>query len=156
MTDKDLTRRAFGGAALLGATAPILVACGGDEPETTSTGNDSSPTAEATPEESQSTEEPGSQAGALVATADVPVGGGVILKDQQVVVTQPTEGEFKCFTAICTHMGCTVGTVDAEKISCPCHGSAFSPEDGSVVNGPAERPLEEIEITVEGDEVLRA
>jgi len=39
-------------------------------------------------------------------------------------------------------------------ISCPCHGSAFSAEDGSVENGPASRPLREIPVTVEGDQVV--
>src|SRR5690349_15478085 len=41
-------------------------------------------------------------------TTDVPVGGGVIVDERNVVVTQPTAGQFKAFTAICTHQGCTV------------------------------------------------
>jgi len=84
------------------------------------------------------------------------VGGGVIFPDQQVVVTQPVEGEFKCFTAVCTHQGCIVSSVQAGGIRCECHGSVFSVEDGTAVNPPATQPLAEVEITVDGDEIAIA
>ena len=48
----------------------------------------------------------------LAATSDVPVGGGAIFSDEKVVVTQPTEGTFKAFTAVCTHQGCVVSNVE--------------------------------------------
>lgn len=86
--------------------------------------------------------------GDSVATTAVPVGGGVILGDRRVVVTQPTTGQFKAFTAICTHQGCTVAQVRDGTINCPCHGSRFSAADGSVVNGPAAQPLRPVDITV--------
>ena len=88
----------------------------------------------------------------LAATADVAVGGGVIVADKY-VVTQPVKGEFKAFSAICTHQGCPVGEVTGGQIVCPCHGSAFSIEDGSVVNGPAESPLAEEPISVNGGDI---
>ena len=91
--------------------------------------------------------------GPLTSAADVPVGGGVIFPDKQVVVTQPVEGEFKCFTAVCTHQGCIVSSVQAGGIRCECHGSAFSIEDGTAVNPPATNPLTEVPITVDGDEI---
>ena len=75
---------------------------------------------------------------------------------EKVVVTQPAEGEFKAFTAVCTHQGCVVGSVADNEISCPCHGSLFSAEDGSVVTGPATAPLTEIEVQVKGGSVVRA
>ena len=83
-------------------------------------------------------------------TADIPVGGGTIYADRQVVVTQPAKGTFKAFSAICTHAGCTVGQVAQGTIDCPCHGSEFSVKDGSVVRGPATQPLPEKKLTVEG------
>ena len=124
----ELTRRAFGCAALLGLAAPALVACGSDGAE----GPRALP----------------------VATKDVPLGGGIVLTDDKLVVTQPTDGQFKCFTAVCTHQGCTVARVEDGEIRCPCHGSRFSAVDGSVVSGPAEDPLEERPVTVRGDQVV--
>jgi Rieske Fe-S protein len=92
----------------------------------------------------------------LTTTADVPVGGGQILTGPKIVVTQPTAGAFKAFTAVCTHQGCTVGTVANGTIDCPCHGSKFSIKDGSVVNGPATRPLAAIAIKVDGTSIEEA
>jgi len=85
----------------------------------------------------------------LGAAADVAVGAGVIYPEQQVVVTQPTEGEFRAFDTTCTHAGCPVASV-SETINCDCHGSQFSIEDGSVVGGPAPEPLAPKNVTVEG------
>jgi Rieske Fe-S protein len=64
-----------------------------------------------------------------------------------VVVTQVTEGEFKAFSAVCTHQGCLVGCRDKE-IVCDCHASFFDPTNGKVLSGPAPTPLPEIPIEV--------
>ena len=93
-------------------------------------------------------------AGPIAATADVPVGGGLVVKDQKIVVTQPTKGEFKGFSAVCTHRGCVVATVADGTINCTCHGSKFSIADGSVVAGPAEAPLGDAQITVDGAQIV--
>jgi nitrite reductase/ring-hydroxylating ferredoxin subunit len=76
-----------------------------------------------------------------ISAADIPVGGGKIFADRQVVVTQPTAGSFKAFSAVCTHQQCIVGDVSDGKITCPCHLSQFNITDGSVVRGPANRAL---------------
>lgn len=81
-------------------------------------------------------------------TSDVPVGGGKLYRDQKIVVTQPVAGEFKAFSAICTHAGCVVDGVKDGTIQCPCHGSQFKTTDGSVVNGPATTPLAAHTVTV--------
>ncbi|MCH0543247.1 Rieske (2Fe-2S) protein [Streptomyces sp. MUM 203J] len=81
-------------------------------------------------------------------TSEVPVGGGKIFADEKVVVTQPAAGDFKAFSAVCTHQGCTVGSVTNGLINCPCHGSRFRIADASVAAGPAPRPLPPREITV--------
>src|SRR5881394_3182865 len=47
---------------------------------------------------------------ALASTSDVPVGGGKILADKKIVLTQSKSGEFHGFSAVCTHAGCTVGS----------------------------------------------
>jgi len=92
----------------------------------------------------------------LAATADVPVGGGVILTDAQLVITQPKAGTFKAFSAICTHQGCTVSSVENGTINCPCHGSEFAIADGSVVAGPAPKPLPAQSIKVSGGSITAA
>ncbi|MEU5265245.1 Rieske (2Fe-2S) protein [Amycolatopsis sp. NPDC021455] len=84
----------------------------------------------------------------LGAASEIPVGGGKVFADQQVVVTQPVAGTFAAFSAICTHQGCTVGTVANGTIDCPCHGSKFKVADGSVANGPASKPLGKKAVTV--------
>jgi Rieske Fe-S protein len=96
----------------------------------------------------------GTAAGSVAKVADIPVGGGVIVPSPAVVITQPSAGDFKAFTAICTHQGCTVGSVVNNEIICPCHGSKFSATDGSVITGPATSPLAAAAITVEGGDVL--
>ncbi|GAA2742695.1 hypothetical protein GCM10010440_18990 [Kitasatospora cinereorecta] len=85
----------------------------------------------------------------LGAATDVPVGGGKVYRDQKIVVTQPAAGEFKAFSAKCTHAGCIVDQVTAGQISCPCHGSKFAIADGSVKGGPAPSPLPEYKVAVQ-------
>ncbi|WP_329278846.1 Rieske (2Fe-2S) protein [Streptomyces sp. NBC_01451] len=98
----------------------------------------------------------GSPGQELATTADIPVGGGKIFKDEQVVVTQPKEGEFKAFTSICTHQQCPVANVKGGTINCTCHGSKFNITDGSVANPPATQPLAEKKITVAGNSIRLA
>lgn len=88
----------------------------------------------------------------IASTADVPEGGGLILKEPQVVITQAESGDFKAFSSICTHQGCPVTAV-TETIDCSCHGSSFSLTDGSPVAGPATSALEEQTITVTGQDI---
>ncbi|MEU0103081.1 Rieske (2Fe-2S) protein [Streptomyces sp. NPDC006267] len=92
---------------------------------------------------------PGASGGAELARAeDIPVGGGTVFKERKVVVTQPEEGEFKAFSAVCTHASCLVSTVSDGTINCPCHGSRYSITDAAVEAGPATRPLPAERISV--------
>lgn len=84
----------------------------------------------------------------VAVTADVAVGSGVIVED--IVVTQSAPGVFRAFSAVCTHAGCLLADVFDGTINCPCHGSKFN-LDGTVANGPAERPLQGKSVTVTGD-----
>ncbi|RIV41480.1 Rieske (2Fe-2S) protein [Micromonospora radicis] len=95
----------------------------------------------------------GSGAPALATLADIPVGGGAIFAAAGVVVTQPTEGEIKAFSAKCTHQGCTVTSVNDGVITCACHNSVFDIADGSVRSGPAGAPLPAANVTVDGDAI---
>jgi Rieske Fe-S protein len=92
----------------------------------------------------------------LAKTTDIPVGGGKILTDKKIVITEPQSGTFKAFTAVCTHQACIVNTVSGGTINCPCHGSKFSIANGSVVNGPAPSPLAPVSIEVQGTSIVQA
>jgi Rieske Fe-S protein len=61
-------------------------------------------------------------------------------------------GEITALLASCTHQGCQPEPV-ADRLACPCHGSEFG-FDGSVLQGPAERPLTRYPVTVEGSELV--
>lgn len=135
-----VSRRRFvaGASAVVGAAAlgTALSACGdSDTPEATVSVPSDAPT------------------GTLAATKDVPVGGGVITAG--VVVTQPTAGAYQAFTATCTHAGCTLSKVAGKAIECPCHGSRFQ-LDGTVAQGPAEKPLKKVPIRVDGTNIVRS
>lgn len=130
-----------------GGLALALTACGGGSATTA---------AEATAGAESATSTSAKGAGGLGPTADIPVGGGKVFASEKIVVTQPTAGEFKAFSATCTHQGCTVGSVDGGTINCPCHGSKFNIADGAVAKGPATQPLPSKEIKVEGDQIALA
>jgi nitrite reductase/ring-hydroxylating ferredoxin subunit len=134
----DVSRRAvvLGGCGLAGAA--VLSGCAVYGPG-------AAPAAPVAPAPSGAT---------LAATADVPVGGGVVLAAQDIVLTQPVAGTFKAFGATCTHQGCTVGDVSGGTINCPCHGSKFAVADGSVTAGPAPQPLPAKAIVVQGTEIV--
>lgn len=88
-----------------------------------------------------------------LAQKDVPVGGGIVDKKHVVVVTQPAKGEFKAFSATCTHQGCLVGAVENGTIDCFCHGSTFDDTTGAVVRGPATEPLPAKTVKLSGTEL---
>jgi Rieske Fe-S protein len=99
----------------------------------------------------------GGNAGAVLAqTTDIPVGGGKVIDAAGVVLTQPQQGTFKAFSATCTHQGCIVSEVKDGTINCPCHGSKFKVADGTVANGPADKPLPAVTVTVDGTSIKRA
>lgn len=146
-------RRALSGSAAVALGVPVLAACGGED----ATVVDPSASDSGGPDDSASPSEDGSAAGeALASAADVAVGGCFVVAAAKVVVTQPTEGDFRAFSAVCTHKGCTVESSSEGDIPCPCHGSKFSLEDGSPVSGPATTALAPVEITVDGDSITRA
>jgi Rieske Fe-S protein len=129
-------RTVLGGTAALGVGAPLLAACGSAD--------------------GGSSDVAAPKAGTvLTTTADVPVGGGVILAKDGLVVTQPEQGTFKAFSSKCTHQGCQVTKVSST-IDCPCHNSKFSITDGSPQSGPANSPLPETAIKVDGNNITTA
>ena len=140
----DTTRRgALAGIGLAGLAAG-LAACGGSSGGSSDASGSSS---------SGSSSGGGSE---LASTSDIPVGGGKIFSSEKVVVTQPTAGQFKGFSAICTHLGCTVDQVADGTIDCPCHGSKYSVKDGHVVHGSPPKPLPPKKLDVSGGKISLA
>ncbi|MFD5777623.1 Rieske (2Fe-2S) protein [Streptomyces sp. PDY-4] len=145
-------RRTVVAAAGAAGLAVALTACGGSDDDS----SDSSADSGSTGGSSDSGGDAGGGGNALASTADIPEGGGKVFADRKVVVTQPTAGEFKAFSATCTHQGCAVKSIADGVINCPCHNSNFSITDGSVKSGPATKPLPAVEITVSGDSITLA
>jgi Rieske Fe-S protein len=142
--DTRATRRGvLAGVGLVGLAGAVSACSSGGSSSSGTTGTGTAPTSAATSAEAQSGGGSGSGANAnvLAPTSAIPVGSGKIFAAEKVVVTQPSSGEFKGFSAVCTHMGCIVNQISNGTIDCPCHGSQFSIKDGSVVGGPAPSPL---------------
>lgn len=132
---REVLRGGVVAVAGLGATT-ALTACAGGE---------SSPSGETTPRSGANP--------VTVAKADVPVGAGLIL-DEEYVVTQPAEGQFKAFTQVCPHQGCMVSIIRNGSIVCACHTSMFAITDGQPTSGPANRGLTEVRVVDNGDNLL--
>jgi nitrite reductase/ring-hydroxylating ferredoxin subunit len=93
---------------------------------------------------------------AVAKTSDIPIGSGkkFDVEGVQILVTQPRAGEFRGFSAICTHAGFVMTNMANSQIKCDNHGAVYSAEDGSVLSGPAPRALGKVTVTVEGDDIL--
>jgi len=63
-------------------------------------------------------------------------------------VTQPARGQYRAFSAVCTHVGCILNQVTGGTINCPCHGSRYTITNGAVVAGPAPAPLPKKQIKI--------
>ncbi len=61
------------------------------------------------------------------------------------VVHRHADGRVQAWSARCTHLGCRLERVIDGVVVCPCHGSRFD-EQGRVVNGPATRPLQPLQV----------
>jgi nitrite reductase/ring-hydroxylating ferredoxin subunit len=114
------------------AGAGVLAACGGGGGSGSGSGS-------------------GAGGATTITTAEIPVGGGKVFDGPKIVVTQPTAGEFKAFTAVCTHQSFLVGNVQGGTINCLHHGSMYNMSTGAVVGGPAPAPLAAKTVTVNGD-----
>ncbi|MEP6814163.1 MAG: Rieske (2Fe-2S) protein [Marmoricola sp.] len=141
-------RIVFNGLAALGVAA-ALAGCGTDNTGGTTSAPASSGSSRGPTSGSKTVTE-------LAKTSEVPVGGGLILPDQNVVITQPTAGSFKAFTARCTHQGFTVTSVEGGLIVCAHHGSAYNAKTGGVVQGPAQVGLSTIAIAVGAGAIVTA
>ena len=146
-TESLVSRRAAlcGIVVALAVPSGLVTACSSG-----STGTSPTPT--------QGGSEPTSSAGtALVALADVPEGGGAVVSGpggKMIVVARISATEVKAYDATCPHQGQTVAEPSGGTITCPSHGSQFSPADGAVKKGPATSGLRAVGVKVDGDQVV--
>ena len=153
-TDSLATRRGvLAGVGLVGL-ASAITACGGGAASSAPAAGNAGTTPAAPGSSAAGGASSAPAANALAATSQIPVGSGMIFSGPQVVVTQPSAGEFKAFSAVCTHMGCLVNQVSNGTIDCPCHGSQYSITTGNVVAGPAPKPLPAKQIKVSGGSIF--
>jgi cytochrome b6-f complex iron-sulfur subunit len=137
--DPRPSRRAALTLAAGSATVLGLAACGGS-------GGDGSPSGGGA----------SGAGGVLAVLTDVPVGGAVSATSpdgKPIIVAQPTKGTVVGFSAICTHMGCTVAPAGTQ-LDCPCHGSVYDAATGKNLSGPAPRPLAPFPVHLDGEQVL--
>jgi len=133
-------RTVLAAVGLAGVGAAAIAGCGADEAASDAVGS--------------ATDSAKDAVGKAIDKASVPVGGGTVLADQKVVLTQPADGEFKAFSAVCPHQGCIVSKVEGGTITCgsPCgHGSTFDAATGARTGGPATKGLTEKKVTVGAD-----
>ncbi len=173
MNGQRASRRiVFQGLSALGVAA-VLAGCGGEESQPRT--SEPSPTDDSPSPSEPSKSKPGKSkpsksgsgeqlkdseddkvADVLATTEEIPVGGGLILTDVRIVITQPSRGEFKAFSAVCKHQGQTVGKVGDNTITCLFHGSQYDAATGDVTTGPATTGLDPVKIRVKGQAIIRA
>lgn len=144
ITQQTIDRRAILLAGSAVAVAGTLAACGRGE------------SGAGTPADATSGDDARVGGAVIAKLADVPVGGGLVIPTERIVLTQPAAGEVHAFSSICPHQGCQVDGVSDNTITCPCHFSVFSAQDGAVINGPAPTGLEAIPVGVQGDDIVLA
>ena len=152
----------LGSALGVGAACASLVACGGGASSSGGggSGGGNGGGGDSGDGSSKKSSGGGAKAGgtAIVSESEVAPGSAHKFEDSgnPAILVHLDNGEFVAYSAVCTHQGCDVAYKDGN-LACPCHGSIFDPADGAaVVTGPAQRPLPEIPVKVEGGEVVRA
>ncbi|WP_330176370.1 Rieske (2Fe-2S) protein [Streptomyces sp. NBC_01498] len=129
-------RTVLKGAALAGAAGAGLAAC-------------------STESKVGHAEEPTPTAPVDLGPADaVPVGGAKLFQDQRLVVSCPAEGQYRAFSAQCTHAGCLLDKVEGTEGNCPCHGSRFDVTTGKATRGPATEPLPEVPVSAKDGKLV--
>lgn len=132
------SRRQVLAAAGLGAGAMVLGGCAAEEEELVAPAGE-----------------------ALIDLAELAVGESASVQTSTgatVLLTRTGEAEAVAFSAVCTHQGCTVEVpaADAEEAECPCHGSRYDLTTGEVTARPADEPLAQVSVEVDGGQVRTA
>jgi Rieske Fe-S protein len=87
---------------------------------------------------------------------DLRPNAGKIVKfgNRPALLVRVSETEWRAFSAVCTHLNCTVQYQDStHQIWCACH-NGFYDLNGKVVSGPPPKPLEQYTVHVRGDDLV--
>jgi Rieske Fe-S protein len=136
-----------------------LTGGGGSEPAPSnpSPPSDSPPPADSGPKPKDVHPKGYVKAGLLGDASEIPVNHGKLYEADEYVVTQPKPGKFVGFDSICTHEGCPVDAFDTPgEMDCTCHDTRFKITDGSVISGPAKKPLPKKPIIIENGQIYKA
>lgn len=94
------------------------------------------------------------QAVGLGKADEVPVGGAKLYRDDRLLVSQPEAGDYRAFSAVCTHGGCVLSSVKELEADCACHGSRFDAGTGAVLRSPATTDLPEYPVKLKGGKLV--
>jgi Rieske Fe-S protein len=141
--NSPISRRGALAAGLAGAGAVALAACGSSS--SPSAGGDAGGGSDAKSGEK------------VMSLSKVQVGSSASARigSDPVLVFRDGQDSAVCFSAICTHQGCTVNP-DGAKFQCPCHLSMYDARTGKVLQGPAPSPLPKIQVKVQNGEIVTA
>ncbi|MGK7887906.1 MAG: ubiquinol-cytochrome c reductase iron-sulfur subunit [Leptolyngbyaceae cyanobacterium] len=139
------------GVGALASFLPVAIAaCQSDTPSTPTSGATDEPEIDSTPRED------GFAAIGTVVELDEAgfISDKTFQGEQVLVIRDPSDNtKVLAVNSLCTHQGCSVKWDESSLLVCPCHSSAFN-VDGTVAQGPAERPLGTFEAMVDGDLVF--
>lgn len=159
MTATSHSRRTVLAATAASAGALALAACGSDDDSSSGSSSPSQSAdggADSDAGGDDASAGSGSAGGTAIAdVADVPVGEAVAVTadGQEAMLFRADDTTVACFSAICTHAGCSVQPEGVE-LRCPCHQSVFDAATGEVLGGPAPEPLPAIGVRIEGDQIV--
>jgi Rieske Fe-S protein len=156
-----LSRRSLLAVGAIGVPGIALVACS----QAKGPASDADPGSKAPASSGTDSSAPAGPAGSsaagnggtpLAKLSAIKVGQAISAKGpdgKPIVIARPTATTVAAFSAICTHQGCTVAPAGKE-LDCPCHGSVYNATTGEVINGPAQRALAPVKVTLSGDNVV--
>ena len=93
----------------------------------------------------------------IAATSGLPSGKMIGIENNgKAILVANFNGAYYAIGNTCTHAGCTLseGTLNGEKVRCPCHGSTFDIRTGKVLKGPANDPEPSFNLRIDGDQIL--
>jgi Rieske Fe-S protein len=99
------------------------------------------------------TGEPATASAVAAKASQLPPNSGTTFKfgSRPGLLVRTPDGEFRAFSAVCTHLDCTVQyKTDTSQIWCACHNGIYD-LSGNVVSGPPPRPLEKLAVNLRGE-----